>query len=145
MADNKVPLLTSKEMEMQIIPYDHKGKAIVPVNDPEPIETIPPYASQSFFAQPRSNALIKLPAGTKLFPPRPNETLLGVRKDRFGNIRSQKYIAGSRLAIEGVRANTGAVKFIPPTEAGQRLPGRPRNRKTVADCVQDIEGFKHTV
>jgi hypothetical protein len=48
MADNKAPLLTPKEKEMQIIPYDFKGKAIVPVSDPMDIDP-PPKVKQVFF------------------------------------------------------------------------------------------------
>jgi hypothetical protein len=79
MADNKVPLLTPKEKEMQIIPYDFKGKAIVPVSDPMDIDP-PPKVKQVFF------------------------------------IRT----------------------FI-------TIPEHIRNRKTVADCIQEIGGLHHTV
>jgi hypothetical protein len=64
--------------------------------------------------------IVKLPVGTKVLPPKPNETLLGVKKNRSGEIICAKYTTRERPYFEGVHAHPNKVKFIPTKEAPKR-------------------------
>jgi hypothetical protein len=84
---------------------DPNSKALVLVNDARPLAVIPPpkphSCGQSYFARPvlpsppqplllkgapPKGPIVKLPEGTKVLSPKPNETLLGVKKNRSGEI-----------------------------------------------------------
>jgi hypothetical protein len=129
--------------------------AIIPIEEPSPLAAIPPKQrpqsyGQSYFTQvhqpmlpsqlehlllkdaPSKGLIVKLPKDVKLLPPKPNETLTGVKLDKLGQVICAKYTTGTpRTTIDGVRAHPAKVKFIPPKEVPKRAP--KRQRMTVAD------------
>jgi hypothetical protein len=79
---------------------------------------------------------------------KPNETLLGVKKNRSGKIVYTKYTTGERPYFEGVRTHPIKVKFIPPKEAPKHAlaasEAPPKCRKTVADLEKELQ-MQHKV
>ena len=107
-------------------------KAIIPIDEPLPLATIPPQPhcyGHSYFAQPirikplllegapSKGPIITLPAGTNILPLKRNEKLLGVKTNRQGEVACTKYTTGDRTYFEGVYAHPTKVKFLPPKEA----------------------------
>jgi hypothetical protein len=162
----------NQNTERRIIPYeidlnkipaeDPNSKALVLVNDARPLAVIPPpkprSCGKSNFVRrvlpsppqplllkeaPPKGPIVKLPEGTKVLPSKPNETLLGVKKNMSGEIVYAKYTTGERPHFEGVRAHPSKVKFIPPKEAPKHAliasEAPPKRRKTVADLEKEIQ------
>jgi hypothetical protein len=128
--------------DKSIIPYgldlnsneDPNCKALILVSNAQPLAAIPPRPhsySQSYFAElvlaappqpllledkPSKGPVVKLPAGTKLLPPKHNETLVGVKTNKKGEIVYAKYSTGERTYFEGVCAHPSKVKFLPPKD-----------------------------
>jgi hypothetical protein len=72
---------------------------------------------------------IAVPKDVKLLPPRPNETLVGVKTNKLGEVSCVKYtIATPRVSLDSIRAAPGQVKFIPPWETPKR-PTPPLERE----------------
>jgi hypothetical protein len=66
---------------------------------------------------------IKVPKEINLLPPRVNETLTGVKTNKFGDVTSVKYKSVMpRLSIDGVRAAPEQVKVVPPKVKKKRVP-----------------------
>jgi hypothetical protein len=93
--------------------------------------------------------VVKLPARTKLLPPKHNETLVGVKTNKKGEIVCAKYSTGKRTYFEGVCAHPSKVKFLPPEEAPKHALTKseaPRKRcKTLADLEKLIEAQQATI
>jgi hypothetical protein len=93
--------------------------------------------------------IIKLPVGTKLLPPKHNETLVGVKTNKKGEIVCAKYNTGERTYFEGVHAHPRKVKFLPPEEAPKHALAKaeaPRKRrKTLTDLEKLIEAQQATI
>jgi len=89
---------------------DPNSKALVPVNSKRQLAAFPPHqrsASHSYYAQPvltaplqplllkgppvKQGTLIKVPAGTKVLPPKPNERVVGIKTNRSVEISSVRY------------------------------------------------------
>jgi hypothetical protein len=65
---------------------------------------------------------IAIPKDVKLLPPRSNETLVGVKTNKLGEVTCVKYTTAlPRVSLDGIRVAPGQVKFIPPRE----MPKRP--------------------
>jgi len=166
--NNQPPKLLTMDpkSEKQLVPYAYDKKALAPVPSkhlaPVPskdLAEIPPppspdHHSQSFYIRPTISlterlrlraASLKVLEDTKLFDPRDGERLTGIKRDHHGNLHAINYSTSPRLAIEGVRAEADKLKFIPLAEAAQRMPGHPRNRKTVADLIKEVEEVKETM
>jgi hypothetical protein len=89
-------------IDLNTIPIEEpECKAIVPIDEPIPLATIPPKPHRygcSYYAQPvhtkplllvgaRSKGpIIALPVGTKIVPPKHNVELLGVKTNRKGKL-----------------------------------------------------------
>jgi hypothetical protein len=163
--------------DKRIIPYgldlnslpkeDPNCKALIPLSNAQPLAAIPPRPhsySQSYFIQPvlttppqpllledklSKGPVVKLPAGTKLLPLKHNETLVGVKTNKKGEIVCAKYSTGERTYFEGVRAHPSKVKFLPPEEAPKHALAKaeaPRKcRKTLADLEKLIEAQQATI
>jgi hypothetical protein len=163
--------------DKRIIPYgldlnsipkeDPNCKALIPISNARSLAAIPPKPhsySQSYFAQPvviaplqpllledklSKEPVVKLPAGTKLLPPKHNETLVGVKTNKKGEIVCAKYSTGKRTYFKGVRAHPSKVKFLPPKEAPKHALAKaeaPRKRrKTLADLEKLIEAQQATI
>jgi hypothetical protein len=163
--------------DKRIIPYgldlnsipkeDPNCKALIPISNAQPLAAIPPKPhsySQSYFAQPVLTAppqpllledklskepVVKLPTGTKLLPPKHNETLVGVKTNKKGEIVCAKYSTGKHTYFEGVRSHPSKVKFLPPEEAPKHALAKaeaPRKRrKTLADLEKLIEAQQATI
>jgi hypothetical protein len=93
--------------------------------------------------KPSKGPVIKLPAGTKLLPPKHNETLIGVKTNKKGEIIRAKYSTREHTYIEGVRAHPSKVKFLPPEEASKhaltKFEAPRKRRKTLVDLEKLIE------
>ena len=127
------------------------GREIVPygVDEPIPLSIIPPRevapipSNQSYFTQAIRHPVIPLPPRLllqdmprqskapkikvlkeiNLLPPRANETLTGVKTNKFGDVTFAKYKAiMPRLTIDGVRATPKQVKVVLPKEKKKRAP-----------------------
>ena len=154
--------------DWEVVPYDLKKKpkedpddyALVPANTERELAAIPSHqrsSTQSYYAQPvltaplqplllngpsaKKEATVKVPTGTRILPPRPNEWVVGVKTNRSGEISSVRYTTEEeRPYFEGVRA--AKVRFIPPKEdpkhALNTLETPPKHRKTIADIDEDV-------
>jgi len=101
--------MAKKNSERRMIPFgidlntipreEPECKAIIPIDEPVPLATIPPQPccyGCSYFAQPihtkplllegapPKGPIIALPAGTSILPSKHNEKLLGVKTNRKG-------------------------------------------------------------
>jgi hypothetical protein len=108
----------------------------------QPVLTAPPHPLQLKGALPKG-PIVKLPAGTKILPPKHNETLVGVKTNKSREIVCAKYSTGERTYFEGVRAHPTKVKFIPPKYAPKHAlaPSEVPHkcRKTIADLEKELE------
>jgi len=89
----------------------------------------------------QEEATVKVPADTRILPPRPNERVVGVKTNRSSEISSIRYTTEEeRPYFEGVRA--AKVRFIPPKTAPKHalnaLETPPKHRKTIADVDEDV-------
>ena len=74
--------------------------------------------------------MIQVPKDIKLLPSRPNETLMSVRTNKFGDVTCAKYTTATlRVVFDGVRAALGQIKIIPPKETPKRLALAPLERE----------------
>jgi hypothetical protein len=108
----------------KILAEDSNSKALVLVNDAHPLVAIPPpkphSCGQSYFARPvlpshpqplllkgapPKGPIVKLPEGTKVLSPKPNETMLEVKKNKSGEIVCAKYTTRECPYFEGVHAH----------------------------------------
>jgi hypothetical protein len=169
----------AKNTERRMIPFgidlnkipkeELDSKALALVSDARPLAVIPPPKprsyGQSYFAQPvlpeppqplmlEGAPLIKGPIitlleGTKLLLPKPNETLLGVKRNKSGEIVCAKYTTRDHPYIEGVCAHPSKVRFVPPKEvpkhtlAASEAP--PKRRKTIADLEIELQKQRETI
>jgi hypothetical protein len=95
---------------------------------------------------PPKGPIVKLLRDVKLLPPKPNETLTGVKLDKQGQVICAKYTTGTpHPTFEGVHAHPAKVKFILPKKIPKRAPppsqeqGWKHHRTTVADLEQKVE------
>jgi len=153
-------------LDWEIVPYDLNKKpkedpdayALVPANTERQLAAMPSCqrsSTQSYYAHPvltapprplllkgplaKQEVIVKVPAGTRVLSPRPNERVVGVKTNRSGEISNMRYtMEKERPYFEGIRA--AKVRFIPPKEAlkhalkSSETP--PKHRKTIA--VEDI-------
>jgi hypothetical protein len=122
--------------------------AIVPVEEALPLAVVHPKEvvlvspkktyGQSYYAQahqhklpaPQERLLLKdaqkgpmvaVPKNTKLLSPRFNERIVGMKTNKLGEVRCVKYTnATLRASLDGIRAASSQVKFIPSREAPKR-------------------------
>jgi hypothetical protein len=99
--------------------------------------------------KPSKGPVVKLPTRTKLLPPKHNETLVGVKTNKKGEIVCAKYNTRERTYVEGVRAHPSKVKFLPPEEAPKHALAEAeaphKRRKTLADLEKLIEAQQATI
>jgi len=114
-------------------------------------------STQSYYAQPvlttppqplllkgplaKKEVIVKVPADTRILPPRPNERVIGVKTNQSGEISSVRYTTEEeRPYFEGLRV--AKVRFIPPKKAPKHvlnaLETPPKCRKTIADVDEDV-------
>jgi hypothetical protein len=65
---------------------------------------------------PPKGPVVKLPVGTKLLPPKHNETMV-VKTNKSGEIIYAKFSTRDHTYFEGVHAHPSKVKFLPPKDA----------------------------
>jgi len=154
--------------DWEVVPYDLNMKlkedpdayALVPANTERQLVAMPSRqrsSTQSYYAQlvltttPQSlllkgpsakkEVIVKVPAGMRILPPRPNERVVEVKTNQSGEISSVLYTTEEeRPYFEGVRA--AKVRFIPTKEAPKHalnaLETPPKRRKTIADVDEDV-------
>jgi hypothetical protein len=163
-------------VDWEVVPYDLNKKpkedpdayALVPANTERQLEAMPPRqrsSAQSYFARPvltaptqplllegspsssKGKEIIKVPAGTKILPPKPNERIIGVKTNRSGEISSVRYTTEERPYFEGVRA--AKVRFVPPKEAPKHALNAfetpPKRRRTIADVDEELRVIKNSI
>jgi len=145
---------------------DPDAHALVPTNTELQVEAMPlrqRSSAQSYRAQPvltappqplllkgpsaKKEATIKVPLGTRILPPRPNERVVGVKTNQSGEISSIRYTTEEeRPCFEGIRA--AKVRFIPPKAAPKHalnaLETPPKRRKIIVDIDEDIRRLDTT-
>jgi hypothetical protein len=84
--------------------------------------TIPPPSERLFLKDaPPKGPIVRLPKDVKLLPPKANETLMGVKLDKLGQVICAMYTTGTpRPTIDGVRAHQSKIRFILPKETPKR-------------------------
>jgi len=107
----------------------------------QPVLTVPPQPLLLKGPSAKKEAIVKVPAGTRILPTRPNERVVGVKTNRSGEISSVRYTTEEeRPYFEGVRV--AKVRFIPPKEAPKHalnaLKTPPKRRKTIGDVDEDV-------
>jgi len=139
---------------------DPDAYALVPANTERRLVAMPSRqrsSTQSYHAQPvltappqplllkgpsaKKEAIVKVPAGMRILPPRPNERVVGVKTNRSDEISSIRYtMEEERPYFEGIRA--AKVRFIIPKAASKHalnaLETPPKRRKTIADIDEDV-------
>jgi len=126
----------------EIVPYG--VEEAIPLSIIPPREVAPVPSNQSYFAQairhpvislplprlllqdkPRQLEVlkIKVPKEINLLPPRVNNTLTGVKTNKFGDITDAKYKSVTpHLSIDGVHAAVEQIKVMPPKAKKKRAP-----------------------
>jgi len=154
--------------DWEVVPFDLNKKpkedpdayALVPANTERRLAAMPSHqcsSTQYYHAQPvlttppqplllkrplaNKEAIVKVPAGTRILPPKPNERVIGVKTNRSGEISSIRYTTEEeRPYFEGIIA--AKVRFIPPKAAPKHalntLETPPKRRKTIADIDEDV-------
>ena len=108
----------------------------------QPVLTAPPQPLLLKGPSAKKEATVKVPAGTRILPPRPNERVVGVKTNRSGEISNIRYTMEEedRPYFEGIRA--AKVCFIHPKAAPKHalnaLETPPKRRKTIADIDEDV-------
>jgi len=139
---------------------DPDARALVPANTERQLEAMSLHqrsSAQSYHAQPvltappqplllkgsssKTKTTIKVPTGTRILPPRPNERVVGVKTNRSGEISSVRYTTEEeRPYFEGIRA--AKVRFIPPKAAPKHslnaFETPPKRRKTIMDIDEEV-------
>jgi len=161
--------------DWEVVPYDLNKKpkedldahALVPANTERQLEAMPlrqRSSAQSYHAQPvliappqplllkgpsaKKEATVKVLAGTRILPPRPNERVVGVKTNRSGEISSIRYTTEEeRPYFEGIRA--AKVRFIPPKAAPKHALNAfetpPKRRKTIVDIDEDVRRLDRVI
>jgi len=161
--------------DWEVVPYDLNKKpkedpdarALVPANIERRLEAMPlrqRSSTQSYHAQPvlttpqqplllkglsaKKEAAVKVPADTRILPPRPNERVVGVKTNRSGEVSSIRYTTEEeRPYFEGIRA--AKVRFIPPKAAPKHalnaLETPPKRRKTIVDIDEDVRRLDRVI
>jgi len=157
--------------DWKVVPFNPKedldARALVPANTERQLEAMPfrqRSSAQSYHAQPvltappqplllkgpsaKKEATVKVPAGTRILPPRPNERVVGVKTNRSDEISSIRYtMEEERPYFEGIRA--AKVRFIPPKAAPKHALNAfetpPKRRKTMVDIDEDVRRLDRVI
>jgi len=85
----------------------------------------------------KKETTVKVPAGTRILPPSPNERVVRVKTNRSGEISNIRYTTEEeRPYFEGIRA--AKVRFIPQKAAPKHALETPKCRKTIVDIDEDV-------
>jgi len=145
---------------------DPDARALVPANTERQLEAMPlrqRSSTQSYHAQPvltappqllllkgsssKTKTTIKVPTGTRILPPRPNERVVGVKTNRSGEISNIRYTTEEeRPYFEGIRA--AKVRFPPkaaPKHALNAFETPPKRRKTIVDIDEDVRRLDRVI
>jgi hypothetical protein len=81
-----------------------------------------------------------VPKEINLLPPKPNELMMGIRTNKFGDVTCAKYkVVMNRVTIDSVRAAPEQVKVVPskPQEENKKRvppPSQENEEVLVDDC-----------
>jgi len=109
----------------------------------QPVLTAPPQPLLLKGPSAKQEAIVKVPAGTRVLLPKPNERVVGVKTNMSGEISSVCYTTEEeRPYFERIRA--AKVCFIPPKEAPKHALNSfetpPKRRKTIASLDKEVHG-----
>jgi hypothetical protein len=83
-----------------------------------------------------------------LLPPKPNEVLIGLKMNKFGDVTCMKYRSTTpRTSFEGVRAMPEQIQVKPPrtrspsSSSSPSSSGQKRKRTSNADLEKQIEAL----
>jgi hypothetical protein len=88
-----------------------------------------------------------MPKEIKILPPKPSETLVGLKTNKFGDVTCMKY-KSSRLAFDGVWAMPNQINVIPPWKRSSSSSDSSvlkRPRATLASLEKKIEDLTQIV
>jgi hypothetical protein len=90
----------------------------------------------------------RVPKELNLLPPRPNETLVGLKTNKFGDATCMKYQKITpRVTLDGVRASPDQIKVVPPKKkpSPPLEPKEPKHQKTtIASLEKRIEELERS-
>lgn len=70
---------------------------------------------QSYYARAVPCLTFRVPKELNLLPPKPNEMLIELKTNKFGDVTCMKYKSSTpRLTLDGVRALPDQIKVAPP-------------------------------
>jgi len=146
---------------------DPDARALIPANTERQLEAMPlrqRSSTQSCHAQPvltaspqplllkgsssKMKTTIKVPADTRILPPRPYERVVGVKTNRSGEINSIRYTTEEeRPYFEGITA--AKVCFISPKASPKHALNAfetpPKRRKTIVDIDEDVRRLDRVI
>jgi len=133
--------LVSANIERQLEAMPLRQRSSAQSYHAQPVLTEPPQPLLIKGSSSKKESTIKVPAGTRILPPRPNERVIGVKTNRWGEISSIRYTTEEeRPYFEGIRA--AKVRFIPPKAAPKHALNAfetpPKRRKTIVDIDEDV-------
>jgi len=114
----------------------------------QPVLTAPPQPLLLKGPSAKKEATVKVPAGIRILPPRPNERVVEVKTNRSGEISSIRYTTEEeRPYFEGIRA--AKVCFIPPKAALKHALNAfetpPKRRKTIVDIDENVRRLDRVI
>jgi len=114
----------------------------------QPVLTAPPQPLLLKGPSAKKEVTIKVPAGTRILPPKPNERVVGDKTNRSGEISSIRYTTEEeRPYFEGTRA--AKVRYIPqkaaPKHALNALETPPKRWKTIVDIDEDVRRLDRVI
>ena len=92
---------------------------------------LPPSQERLFLKdKPQQMKTIQVPKEVKLLPSKPNEKLVDVKTNKFGDVTRVKYITATpRVSFDGIRTTPAQVKMMPPRETLKRSALAPLDRE----------------
>jgi len=114
----------------------------------QPVLTAPPQPLLLKGPSAKKETTVKLPGGTRILPPRPNERVIGVKTNRSGEISCILYTTEEeRPYFEGIRA--AKVCFVPPKAAPKHALNAfetpPKRHKTIVDIDEDVRRLDRVI
>lgn len=85
-----------------------------------------------------------VPKELNLLPPKDNETLTGLKTNKFADVTCMKYKLSTHVTFDGVRAMPDQIRVVPPRKGSQSSsaessePKRPRTSATLEKKIKDL-------
>jgi hypothetical protein len=89
-----------------------------------------------------------VPKEINLLLPRPDEMLIGLKTNKFGDVTCMKYKkTTSRVTLDGVRAMLEQIKVVPPKKrpSSSSESSEPKRQKTTLATLEKMEELKQKI